>query len=373
MTPSLQQVAQRFPLIARPRPACLPLRTLIAELRNLSNEAARGTEAGHLTLAAETLNKSALIASDCGISTLARSLCWRHFSAYLPAWPLDASQARSALEPLINLARLALREHDGARGYLLLYDLFHAVSSAGTADIDGRHIPFDGLTRTDAELHTVRTWLWGVFLNEGIRALISAGQWDQAVAHAQRYRGVGRRLLDGRQATIIAHCLAGDTDTALRLVADSAPEQPWEYAIAGCLDALCNRASGRSPGETLTAVQQRYLELDRAPGLLVFRTRLGLTIFDMAADNDEPSAERLFSSLIGDVLASGDGYAAREVLAHAEHPALLPVAEEKALITAVHAAGLGAGVIPDPAMADLLASVERCEKAIERSLPASLP
>ncbi|NBE91863.1 hypothetical protein FE391_00740 [Nonomuraea sp. KC401] len=114
------------------------------------------------------------------------------------------------------------------------------------------------------------------------------------------------------------------------------------------------------------------MELDRAPGLLVFRTRLGLTIFDMAADVDGPSAEGLFSSLIGNVLASGDGYAAREVLAHAGHLALPSVAEE-ALIAAVHAAGLGAGRIPDPAMADLLAAVERCEKAIERSLPASRP
>ncbi|QFY11514.1 hypothetical protein GBF35_37450 [Nonomuraea phyllanthi] len=370
MNALLQQAAQRFPLIARPRPTCLPLRARVAELRDLGDAASHGMEAGHLTLAAEALNKAALIASDCGVPAMARSLCWRHFAAYLPAWPLDAPQARHALEPLVNLARLAIREHDGARGYHLLHDLFHAVSTGGSADIDGQHIPFafDGLTRTDDDLHTVRKWLWGVFLAEGIRALISAGQWDQAVAHAQQHRGVGQRLLDGRQATIIAHCLAGHTDTALKLVADSAPDQPWERLVAGCLDLLCSRAVGLPASGTFAEVQRQYLELDRTPGLLVFRTSLGLTLLDVAADADRSLADRAFTCLVSDILATADGYAAREVLAHKQGSAMLSLVEQHELTAAVHDAGLGLGTIPDPLMSDLLTAVGTSETVIERGL-----
>ncbi|GAA3550189.1 hypothetical protein GCM10022419_033050 [Nonomuraea rosea] len=371
MNAPLQQAAQRFPLIARPRPTCLPLRARIAELRDLADAAAHDTQEGHLTLAAETLNKAALIASDCGATALAHSLCWRHFAAYLHAWPLDASRTRSALEPLVNLARLAIRDHDGARGYLLLHTLFHALSSSGTADIDGHRVPLDGLTHTEDDLHTVRKWLWGVFLNEGIRALISAGQWDQAVAHAQQYRGVGQRLLDGRQATIVAHCIAGDTDTALKLVTTSAPEQPWEHAVAGCLDALCRCAAGHSPGDTLAGVQRRYRELDRTPELLVFRTRLGLTVLDLAADTNQLPAARIFTCLITDILATPDGYAAREVLAHKRASTLLNLAEQHELTAAVQGTGLGTGSVPEPLMSDLFSAVRTSEKVIEAGLDAS--
>ncbi|MGV9386229.1 hypothetical protein ACWDRB_61235 [Nonomuraea sp. NPDC003707] len=364
----LQQAAQRFPLIARPRPACLPLRTRIAELRDLSDAASHGTERGHLTLASEALNKAALIASDCGDTATARSLCWRHFTAYLPAWPLDAPQARYALEPLVNLARLAIREHHGAHAYLLLDNLFHAVSNGGTADIDGHRLPFDGLTRTGTDLHTVRTWLWSVFLSEGIRALISADQWDQAVAHARQHRGVGQRLLDGRQATIVAHCLDGRTDTALKLLADSEPLQPWEHAVAGCLDLLCSRAAGRSTGDTAAKVQRHYLELGQTPGLLVFRMRLGLTMLDLATVTDRPFADRVFTSLISDVLATADGYAAREVLAHKQGNAMLSLAEQHELTSAIRDAGLGLGTIPPPLLGDLLAAVRTSETVIESSL-----
>ncbi|MEV0593706.1 hypothetical protein [Nonomuraea cavernae] len=367
---ALQQAAQRFPLIARPRPARQPLKARVAELCALSDAAAQGTDARHLTLASETLNKAALIASDCGDSAMARSLCWRHFAAYRPAWPLDAPQARHALEPLINLARLAIREHDGTRGYHLLNALFHAVSTASTADIDGHRVQFDNLTRTDDDLHTVRKWLWGIFLAEGIRALISAGKWKQAVTHAQQYRGVGQRLLDGRQATIIANCLAGRTDTALKLVADSAPEQPWEHAVASCLDALCNRVAARSSGHTLAEVQRQYLELDRAPELLVFRTRLGLTILDVAADTNGPLTDRIFTSLISDILATADGYTAWEVLTHNRTSALLSPAQQHELTSAVQDSGLGLGAIPAPLMPDLFSAVRASEAVIEAGLDA---
>ncbi|WP_433498862.1 hypothetical protein ACQP1K_00390 [Sphaerimonospora sp. CA-214678] len=373
MNAVLQQAAQRFPLIARPRPACPPLRVRIAELHDLGDAASQGTDADRLTLAAEALNKAALIASDCGASTLARSLCWRHFAAYLHAWPLDARHARHALEPLVNLARLAIRAHEGIRGYLLLDTLFHAVSTGGAADIDGHRISFDGLTRTRDDLHTVRKWLWGVFLAEGIRALISAGRWEQAITHAEQYRGVGQRLLDGRQATIIAYCLAGQTYTALKLVANSGPVQSWEHPVSGCLKLLCSRATGRAVGDTAVEVQRQFLELDRTAGLLVFRTRLGLVILDLIADIDRSLADRVFTSLISDILATPDGYAAREVLAHPRAGTLLSLAEHYQLTSAVQDAGLGFGAVPAPLMSDLVSAVQMSETVIEAGLDTPDP
>jgi hypothetical protein len=366
----MQQAAQRFPLIARPRPACLPLQARVAELRDLSDAASQGRDVGHLTLAAEALNKAALIASDCGVSAMARSLCWRHFSVYLPAWPLDGLQARHALEPLVNLARLAIREHDGTRGYRLLHALFHAVSTAGTADIDGHRLSFDAFTRTGDDLHTVRKWLWSVFLAEGIRALISTGRWHRAVAHAEQYRGVGQRLLDGRQAAIVAHSLAGHTETALTLVADSTPIQPWEHAVAGCLGLLCSRAAGHSTSGTVPEVQRQYLQLDRMPGLTVFRTRLGLALLDLTADTDRPLADRVFTSLISEIFATADGYAARDVLADERCSAMLRLSEQRGLASAVQDAGLGLGAIPASLMSDLFSTVRMSETVIEGGLGA---
>ncbi|MFB4315126.1 hypothetical protein [Actinomadura sp. 21ATH] len=102
-------IAQRFPLVARPRPACPPLTERIAQLRETAHTARTD---GNRALAAAVQNKAALIASDCGQHDLARTLCWQHFDTYLPQCPLNAPTARDALEPLVNIARLLIRARD---------------------------------------------------------------------------------------------------------------------------------------------------------------------------------------------------------------------------------------------------------------------
>ena len=55
-------------------------------------------------------NLAALILSDCGLPDLARSLCWRQFDTLQTvARPDDPTSAQLALQPLINLARLDMR------------------------------------------------------------------------------------------------------------------------------------------------------------------------------------------------------------------------------------------------------------------------
>ncbi|HLV45103.1 MAG TPA: hypothetical protein VKY39_09105, partial [Aggregatilineales bacterium] len=300
--------------------------------------------------------------------TMARSLCWRHFTAYLAARPLGAREARHALEPLVNLARLAIRDNDGTRGYHLLDTLFQAVSHGNEADIDGHRVSFDAFTRTPDDLRAVLQWLWGVFLAEGTRALISEGRWHRAVAHAEQYRGVGQRLLDGRQAAIVAHCLAGHTDTAASLVAGSTLSQPWEHAVAGCLRMLCSRAAGRVSGDTDAVVHNQYFDVNRAPDLLVFRLRLGLTILDLATSPN--LTEAVYGSLISEMLTTADGYAAREILAHDRGRDMLREAEKLTLASAVLDAGLGLGNIPASLMGELLTAAKLSEAVVQDSLTA---
>lgn len=95
--------AQRFPLIARPRPPCTALSTRIHNLAALADQATRDDD---VTAASRVHNQAALIASDCRQPDLARAWCHRHARAYLTTARHNTTMARHALEPLVNLARL---------------------------------------------------------------------------------------------------------------------------------------------------------------------------------------------------------------------------------------------------------------------------
>jgi hypothetical protein len=82
-------------------------------------------------------------------------------------------------------------------------------------------------------------------------------------------------MLDGRQVAVIAHAVSGDTDSAIALLADTTPGEPWENAVTACLTIHCH------PGPNipdLDAHLAQYRRLDHsAAGLTVFHTRLGLS------------------------------------------------------------------------------------------------
>ncbi len=59
------QIARRFPLVPRPRPACLPLAERVQEIHDLAR---RANQNGDLGTGAAALNRAALIASDCGFT-----------------------------------------------------------------------------------------------------------------------------------------------------------------------------------------------------------------------------------------------------------------------------------------------------------------
>ncbi|MGH3800268.1 MAG: hypothetical protein ACRDTD_09080 [Pseudonocardiaceae bacterium] len=367
------RIAQRFPLVARARPACPPLDERVREVSDLARAALGQTGAGSLHLAASAHNKAALIASDCCLPDLARSLCRRQFDVYLRAQPLGAQAAQYALEPVVNLARLLIRGGDGEGAYRLLDTLYQAVRSRTVAVIDGRQVSFQDLTSSDEDHRTLCRWLWTVLLGDGTRALVGAGRWDQALARAEQRSGVGRRLLDGRQVAILARCLAGDPDAALTLLDESALSEPWEEPVAACLTVLCLRCGIRPADSAVAAMVEHYLGLEPVPELIVFRTRLGLTVLDLAGGVEQPSAAQVTTRLVGEAVAAGDGYAARDVLTHDGCRARLTGAEKRALSAAMQSSGLGSDALPTHLTADLLTAVEISEAATARGLPNSIP
>jgi hypothetical protein len=360
-------IARRFPLVARPRPPCRPLSQRVVEVRELAHAAGQPGES-RLSLAAEAHNKAALIASDCGLPALARDLCWRQFEFYQRATPLSAEVAQLGLQPIVNLARLLIRGGDGQAAYRLLESLDHAARTRTSAVLDGHTIAFSNFIASGEGHHTLCRWLWTVLLGDGTRALANAGSWDQALAHAEKHHGVGTRLLDGRQVAVLAHCMAGDPASALAILAESTAAAPWEQAVAACLGVLCLTSDARPTDRAITAMVERYLRLDTSHELVVFHTRLGLTVIDLAGSIGQPVAARAAARLVNDALMAGDGYATRDILAHHQSREWLGHSEQQALSAAVESTGLGSGAIAPHLMADLLAAAEMSEAVMAQEL-----
>ena len=355
------RIAQRFPLVARPRPAC-PL--LVDRVREISTLAEAASNDGGLSSGAAAMNRAALIASDCGLPDLARELCWRHAETYLCAQPLSAQEARYALEPLVNLARLRIRDEDGEGAYQLLADLHHAVRHEAEATIEDRSLSFRNLTSTPDDHRAVCQWLWAVLLGDGTRALVAAHRWPHAREHAVHHKGIGRRLLDGRQVDIVSRCLSGDATSALRVLDESKLAEAWETPVAACLSVLCRTASGRPIRDAAVKMATDYLDLDVAPELVVFRARLGLTVLGLSTTNRAEVARRL----VNEATRSQDGYVARDVLANAVCAREMTACERRQLADAVTAAGLDQGSIPPDLQQSLLDAVEVSASAVEKHL-----
>ncbi|BDM67518.1 hypothetical protein HEK616_10050 [Streptomyces nigrescens] len=363
----VSQIAQRFPLVARPRPACPPLADRVREISDLARAAQREDNVNSATVA---LNKAALIASDCGMPDLARALCWRHAEVFLRAQPLSAQEARYALEPLVNLARLRIRDRDGHGAYVLLDALNRAVRSKEEAVIDGRPMSFQHLTQSAADHQTVRQWLWTVLLGDGTRALVAAGQWDRARAHGEQHRGVGQRLFDGRQVEVLVRCLGGQPSEALKFLNESTLSENWEHPVAACLAVLCLTAAGERPVGPVGTMVKHYLALDAAPELAVFRCRVGLAVLDLSPRTRQAAA---LSRLTHEATTYGDGYVARDVLAHPVCRDEMSRDELGTLSAAVASAGLGQGHIPAPLEQNLLDAVTVSAGVTERHLTQRLP
>jgi len=358
-------VARRFPLVARSRPACTPLDVRVGELCALADAAERD---GDTSSASVVFNQAALLASDLGLPDLARAWCHRHAELYLHACPLSGQAARRALEPLVNLARLRIRDGDGDGALRLLTDLYEAVTTRVDTVLDGLPVRAGTLTSTTDDHREVRQWLWGVLLAEGARALTGAGRWQDALAHLQQHNGVGRRMLDGRQVAVIASSTAGDAQGALALLADTVPGELWENTVTACLTVLSRRAAHQPVDDDLAVLVDRYQRLVPAPGLTVFSVRLGLSILDAAESAEHPGVRDVAVTLIQRAIASRDGYAAREVLAHEGCAALLTGEQTRKLAGVMEVCAMGHRRFPVRSRAGLSTALNTSEAVLSHSL-----
>jgi hypothetical protein len=356
-------ITQRFPLVSRFRPACLPLPQRVRALAELADTAAATADQGR---ASAVFNQAALIASDLGLPDLARAMCHQHAAAYLHAAPLPGMTAIRALEPVVNLARLQIRAGHPDDGRHRLLALYEAVSTATGADFDGIHVPA-GLTGGDTDQHEVRAWLWRVILADGTRTLTTTGRWADALTHIEEHRGIGRRMLDGRQVAVLATLTHRPADAAA-LVAATTPGEPWENAVTGCLDAMCARALDRPVGPLLTTLVDGYVQCQPAPGTTVFDTRLGLTILDLLGPDQDDPARHLAAELHRRTTTATDGYAARECLASPRFTTLVTPRQAEAARELVRACGLESGRLPETQAAQLTKALRISEETIRESV-----
>ena len=223
--------ASWFPLVPRPRPPGLPLQARVAELTALAACPEQGTRQQQVIRAAEVLNKAALIASDCGISALTRELCHRQYELLARSAPLPAWAARLALQPVLNIPRQHIRDGQGEHAHAMLLTLHQAALTRAEAVIDSTRIDFGTLTATANGRKETRALTWTALLADGTRALAQAGRWKEAAAHSALYRGTGARLLDGRQAAILALLADGQASQAAQMTEQATVTEPWEHAV----------------------------------------------------------------------------------------------------------------------------------------------
>ncbi|MFQ6148585.1 hypothetical protein ACLMNJ_36950 [Streptomyces seoulensis] len=360
-------IAQRFPLVARFRPACPPLPKRVRALVDLADTAVKQADQG---LASAVYNQAALIASDLGLPDLAREMCHQHAAAYLHACPLRGMSAIRGLEPVVNLARLQIRAGHADEGRQRLLDLYRAVETGTAARCEGVSVPAD-LTATGEDHQEVRAWLWRVLLADGTRTLTTEGRWAEVLAHIEAHHGIGKRMLDGRQVAVLAALVAGDTAGSAVLLADTMPGDPWEQAVTACLTVLCRRDAGQPTAHHLADLVTAYSGRKTEPGTTVFDTRLGLTVLDAIGSAEALAARRIVEDLHRRTTNAEDGYAARETLAHLLFTEIATDRQVQDCRMLVRVCSLGAGILPDELRGELTAALCASDGVIRESLGSS--
>ena len=360
-------VALRFPLVARPRPACLPLPQRVHALSELADTA---SSLGDPSMASTVHNQAALIASDVGATDTARAICHQHAAAYLQATPLPGRAAIRALEPAVNLARLQIRAGQADDGRQHLLTLFDAVTTGTPVQVEDIAVPADLVANAD-DRQEVRAWLWSILLADGTRALTTAGRWAEALAHVETHKGVGQRMLDGRQVAVLAALTSGSTLGAGSLLAHTVAGEAWERVVTDCLTVLYRRMVGQPWRRSLQDVATAYLERPDRDDLTVFDTRLGVAVLDAVDSAKDPVARLVVAELHRRTTKTTDGYAARETLKHPLFTALATDRQAQDCRAVLHACALGAGTFPGELGDQLAAALRTSSRVIRRSVDRS--
>jgi|HubBroStandDraft_1064217.scaffolds.fasta_scaffold104250_2 hypothetical protein len=366
-------VARRIPLVCRPRPPATPLSTRIGQLTALTAEPDSADHRQRVARASGVLNFAALIASDTGMPDLAAELCWRQYTIFADAGSLDQDIAVMALMPIVNIARLLIREGDGNSAYELLRQLYRAAQQRGTTTIRGHQIDLSPWTRTGTAHRKLCTELWVTVLTDGARALARTGRWTEAAQAMASHRGIGSRLLDGRQIMIMSLIEQHQHQQATAMIESSVPAEPWEHNIAAIL-SICAQPDTSPPSpDTLHHAARQALALTTQPEPMtaVFRTRAGLTALDLTTSQPTPYESRLRAAIID--IARSDAYAARDVLSHDETRSQLTSQQERQLTAVVTASGLGARNLPPAHLHALTTAVRTAENQLRALISTITP
>ena len=342
-----------FPLVPRKRPPAEPTGTRVERVLRDAQLAHEGEGQEAANGLARAFNGAALIASDAHMPDLARIWCWEHTESYLSDLPLTSDRACRALEPVVNLARLEIRAGRPDHALDILEGLLRGLRDGTPVRVDDRMLPLDRITRTESERAEVYRWAWSVYLGDGMRALAAQGRWQEAAEQARLLGGVGQRLFDGRQVTVLACLVDGETEQALRLVEESEVHEPWERCVQLILRLRCDQEAEGG---------QELVEAIRGLDTPLFATRAGLNTLPLLA-RDQSLAEGFLDRLVE--TASEDGYAARDLLDDTRID--LAGTQRKRLSKVRDEAGLGPSTLPD----ELLRQLRRALQELTAGQPAA--
>ena len=361
-------LAEQIPLVRRPKPLGLPLEKRIAELTELTDWPAGADHHQQVARASGVINVAALIASDIGLAGLAEGLCWRLHTIFTEPRDLTPDAAVMALMPLTNIARLLIREGQPTEAYELLQRLYRAARQREVATIRGRNVDLSTWTCTREHHRRVCTDLWSTLLIDGARALARAGCWTRAAETIAAHRGIGTRLLDGRQITIMS-LLEQDLHPQARALIDSTvPTETWETAVENLLRLSCTQARPSVPHDEIESAVDTTLALmnDTEPSTAAFRVRLGLTALGLAGDRSTTTITQLRRAVIA--AAPNDAYAARDALRNQALCAHLTTDQEHELTAVLASSGLGRRALTGDQAHDLTAAVHRAEEHLRTLL-----
>jgi hypothetical protein len=361
-------IANRIPLVRRPKPLGLPLDTRIAELTALTDWPTGADHHQQVARASGVINVAALIASDIGFSDLAEELCWRLHTIFNEAREATPDVAVMALMPLTNIARLLIRENQPIEAYELLQRLYDAARHRNVATIHGHEVDLSPWTPTEEHRRRVCTEVWSTLLIDGARALARAGCWTRAAEAIAAHRGIGKRLLDGRQIQIMALLEQDLHVQAMTLIDATVPTEPWENAVGALLRLSCKQNGPSAPHDELDSAVDTALALmnDTEPTTAAFRVRLGLTALDLASDRSTAAITRLRQTVVDDALA--DAYAARDALRNQVLYAHLTTKHEHALTAVLAASGLERRTLTAAQAENLFDTVHRAERHLRTLL-----
>jgi plasmid stabilization system protein ParE len=354
-------LAARIPLVCSHRPPGAPLGQRVDYLTAQTRQPGGASHRDQMARAAGVMNFAALIASDTGIPELAAELCWRQHKIFAAAGTLPPDIAIIALMPLVNLARQQARQGDGNTAFSTLDCLYRAARQRGTAIIRGHRVNLAPLTCGPAHRETCRE-LWAVLLTDGARALAREGRWNDAAETMAAHRGIGTRLLDGRQIQIMSLLEQGHHREAADMIDATVPAEPWETAVTAILRAYCQQqAAPAAPGESSDAIE-KIIELlgQGEPTTAAFRSRAGLATLDLAVGQPETGTAQLHDAIAR--LAATDAYAARNALGHPVMRARMTCHQERQLTSVITAAGFDAGHLPPGQMDAITAAVGQAEE-----------